>query len=59
MPVEVEAGLRAEPAQGLRPAAPGTVRRRLTIWSILTRWRGLTGALGPRNMRQRSAGGRA
>lgn len=35
------AGLRA-----LRPHAPGTVRRRLTTWSILTRWRGLTGAFG-------------
>ncbi|MQW33609.1 hypothetical protein GHK53_12565 [Sinorhizobium meliloti] len=30
----------------LRPHAPGTVRRRLTTWSILTRWRGLTGAFG-------------
>ncbi|MDX0525166.1 tyrosine-type recombinase/integrase [Sinorhizobium medicae] len=45
MPAEVEAGLRAERllrADG--PHAPGTVRRRLTSWSILTRWRGLTGA---------------
>ncbi|PLU52512.1 integrase, partial [Sinorhizobium medicae] len=44
---EVEAGLRAERllrADG--PHAPGTVRRRLTSWSILTRWRGLTGAFG-------------
>ncbi|MBB5577846.1 integrase [Rhizobium paranaense] len=45
MPAEVEAGLRA---QGLLrvdgPHAPDTVRRRLTSWSILTRWRGLTGA---------------
>ncbi|AVA23652.1 tyrosine-type recombinase/integrase [Rhizobium sp. NXC24] len=44
MPVEVEAGLRAEGllrADG--PHAPDTVRRRLTSWSILTRWRGLTG----------------
>ncbi|WFU13000.1 tyrosine-type recombinase/integrase (plasmid) [Rhizobium sp. CB3090] len=44
MPVEVEAGLRA---QGLLrvdgPHAPDTVRRRLTSWSILTRWRGLSG----------------
>ncbi|MDW9790406.1 tyrosine-type recombinase/integrase [Sinorhizobium meliloti] len=47
MPANVEAGLRAERllrADG--PHAPGTVRRRLTSWSILTRWRGLTGAFG-------------
>jgi integrase len=45
MPAEVEAGLRA---QGLLrvdgPHAPDTVRRRLTSWSILTRWRGLEGS---------------
>lgn len=44
MPAEVEVGLRS---QGLLrvdgPHAPATVRRRLTSWSILTRWRGLTG----------------
>ena len=47
MPVDVEAGLRAERllrADG--PHAPGTVRRRLTTWSILTRWRGLSGDFG-------------
>ncbi|MDK1494480.1 tyrosine-type recombinase/integrase [Sinorhizobium sp. 7-81] len=47
MPADVEAGLRLErllKANG--PHAPGTVRRRLTSWSILTRWRGLTGAFG-------------
>ncbi|MCA1407756.1 site-specific integrase [Ensifer sp. IC3342] len=47
MPAEVEAALRAERllrADG--PHAPGTVRRRLTTWSILTRWRGLTGVFG-------------
>jgi hypothetical protein len=27
-----------------RPHAPASVRRRLTSWSILTRWRGLVGA---------------
>ncbi|MEY9165172.1 hypothetical protein ABIE78_003291 [Sinorhizobium fredii] len=60
MPAEVGAELRAERLlRACGPHAPGTVRRRLTIWSILTRWRGLTGALVPRNMRQRSAGGRA
>ncbi|APG86346.1 integrase (plasmid) [Sinorhizobium americanum CCGM7] len=47
MPADVEAGLRLEgllKASG--PHAPGTVRRRLTSWSILTRWRGLSGAFG-------------
>ena len=45
MPADVEMGLRAKGllrAEG--PHAPDTVRRRLTSWSILTRWRGLTGA---------------
>lgn len=28
------------------PHAPATVRRRLTSWSILTRWRGLSGSFG-------------
>jgi len=44
MPAEVETGLRAKGllrADG--PHAPDTVRRRLTSWSILTRWRGLSG----------------
>lgn len=45
VPAEVEFGLRD---QGLLrsegPHAPATVRRRLTSWSILTRWRGLAGA---------------
>ncbi|AVA23940.1 site-specific integrase [Rhizobium sp. NXC24] len=45
MPAEIETGLRA---QGLLrahgPHAPDTVRRRLTSWSILTRWRGLRGS---------------
>ena len=44
MPAAVEAGLRLK---GLLrtdgPHAPATVRRRLTSWSILTRWRGLSG----------------
>ncbi len=47
MPAAVETGLRDErllKADG--PHAPDTVRRRLTSWSILTRWRGLTGAFG-------------
>jgi integrase len=45
MPAEVETGLRVKGllrADG--PHAPDTVRRRLTTWSILTRWRGLTGS---------------
>ena len=45
MPADVERGLRL---QGLLrshgPHAPATVRRRLTSWSILTRWRGHEGA---------------
>ena len=45
MPADVEAGMRL---QGMLrvdgPHAPDTVRRRLTSWSILTRWRGLTGS---------------
>ncbi|NTG91013.1 site-specific integrase [Agrobacterium rhizogenes] len=44
MPMEVEAGLRAEGFLRVDgPHAPDTVRRRLTSWSILTRWRGLIG----------------
>ncbi|AFL50674.1 integrase [Sinorhizobium fredii] len=47
MPAEVEAGLRAERLlRSSGPHAPGTVRRRLTSWSTLTRWRGLSGAFG-------------
>ncbi len=44
MPPAVETGLRAQRllrANG--PHAPATVRRRLTSWSILTRWRGVAG----------------
>ncbi|WEX89939.1 integrase [Sinorhizobium garamanticum] len=47
MPADVEAGLRVERLlRASGPHAPGTVRRRLTTWSILTRWRGLTGDFG-------------
>ncbi len=45
MPAAIEIGLRAKGllrAEG--PHAPDTVRRRLTSWSILTRWRGLSGS---------------
>lgn len=49
MPEAVEFGLRSQRllrADG--PHAPETVRRRLTSWSILTRWRGLAGSFnGP------------
>ncbi|MBD9650032.1 site-specific integrase [Ensifer sp. ENS09] len=49
MPLDVEAGLRDRRllrAKG--PHAPDTVRRRLTSWSILTKWRGLQGCFdGP------------
>jgi integrase len=45
MPAEIEAGLRVKGLLRVDgPHAPDTVRRRLTSWSILTRWRGLTGA---------------
>ncbi|WP_306909104.1 site-specific integrase [Rhizobium mesoamericanum] len=47
LPAAVETELRAAGllrAEG--PHAPDTVRRRLTSWSILTRWRGLSGAFG-------------
>ncbi|YCI06406.1 site-specific integrase (plasmid) [Ensifer sp. D2-11] len=47
MPIEVESALRAgNLLKATGPHAPATVRRRLTSWSILTRWRGLTGAFG-------------
>lgn len=46
MPADVEDGLRARDLLRVKgPHAPDTVRRRLTSWSILTRWRGFTGAL--------------
>ncbi|NTF65784.1 site-specific integrase [Rhizobium rhizogenes] len=45
MPADVEIGLRAKGLlRAVGPHAPDTVRRRLTSWSILTRWRGLTGS---------------
>ncbi|WP_426289844.1 site-specific integrase (plasmid) [Ensifer adhaerens] len=49
MPAAVEAGLReSRLLRAKGPHAPDTVRRRLTSLSILTRWRGLTGAFdGP------------
>ncbi len=45
MPADVEIGLRAKGLLRVDgPHAPDTVRRRLTSWSILTRWRGLSGS---------------
>ena len=45
MPEEVAIVLRAKGLlRSVGPHAPATVRRRLTSWSILTRWRGLTGS---------------
>ncbi|OED00583.1 site-specific integrase [Rhizobium sp. YK2] len=45
MPADVEMGLRAKGLLRVDgPHAPDTVRRRLTSWSILTRWRGLPGS---------------
>jgi len=44
MPADVDEGLRLQGLlKAVGPHAPGTVRRRLTSWSILTRWRGLIG----------------
>lgn len=44
MPADVEATLRDQALlKAPGPHAPDTVRRRLTSWSILTRWRGLKG----------------
>lgn len=44
MPEDVAVGLRTKGLlRTTGPHAPATVRRRLTSWSILTRWRGLEG----------------
>jgi integrase len=45
MPEDVAMVLRGKGLlRSIGPHAPATVRRRLTSWSILTRWRGLVGA---------------
>lgn len=45
MPADVAIALRLKGLlRSAGPHAPATVRRRLTSWSILTRWRGLTGS---------------
>lgn len=52
MPADVEASLRE---QGLLratgPHAPSTVKRRLTSWSVLTKWRGLEGDFAATSVR--------
>lgn len=52
MPGDVEASLRE---QGLLratgPHAPSTVKRRLTSWSVLTKWRGLEGDFAATSVR--------
>lgn len=52
MPADVEAHLRG---QGLLratgPHAPSTVKRRLTSWSVLTKWRGLEGDFAATSVR--------
>ncbi len=52
MPADVEATLRE---QGLLratgPHAPSTVKRRLTSWSVLTKWRGLEGDFAATSVR--------
>lgn len=45
MPEDIAIALRVKGLlRSIGPHAPATVRRRLTSWSILTRWRGLSGA---------------
>ncbi|MBB3313416.1 integrase [Rhizobium sp. BK196] len=45
MPEDVAIALRTKGLlRSVGPHAPATVRRRLTSWSILTRWRGLNGS---------------
>lgn len=47
MPADVEANLRGKGLlRASGPHAPATVRRRLTSWSVLTKWRGLEGNFG-------------
>jgi integrase len=45
MPEDIRLALRGKGLlRSIGPHAPATVRRRLTSWSILTRWRGVPGA---------------
>ena len=52
MPDKVAAVLRADGLlRANRPHAPSTVRRRLSSWSTLTRWRGLRGRFNAPGLR--------
>lgn len=52
MPEDVAVALRVKGLlRSSGPHAPGTVRRRLTSWSILTRWRGLTGSFSAASLK--------
>ena len=52
MPEEVSQALRQQGLlRSIGPHAPSTVRRRLTSWSILTRWRGFPGAFSAPSIR--------
>lgn len=47
MPEDVDIALRRKGLlKSVGPHAPATVRRRLTTWSILTKWRGVEGVFG-------------
>ncbi|HZG28634.1 MAG TPA: tyrosine-type recombinase/integrase [Ensifer sp.] len=52
MPADVEAELRAQGLlRAMGPHAPATVKRRLTSWSALTKWRGLEGSFATTTVR--------
>jgi integrase len=52
MPAEIAAALSADGwLRSVGPHAPSTVRRRLSSWSTLTRWRGLLGAFDAPSLR--------
>ncbi len=51
MPDDVAASLRAAELRVDGPHAPSTVRRRLSIWSTLTAWRGLRGRFNAPGLR--------
>ena len=52
MPKEVARALKQESLLRMAgPHSPATVRRRLSSWSTLTQWRGLTGAFGAPGLR--------
>ena len=52
MPLDVEAMLRSDGClRCMGPHAPATVRRRLAIWSVLHKWRGVEGPFASGNVR--------